>query len=391
MGHTDETISYTKTIYKTDSADRLRFVTVTAQGNMVCQESGLFDGKATQHWSVSKAKNIGKKNETTPEWQAILDAKAKINKKLKAEYFETQGEAIETAYVSPMLAYSSDLYIDEITYTEGEVFVQPKLDGMRCIKDKGSMKSRKNRDIETLPDIAALLPESNIVLDGELYSHGASFQEVMKMVKKVGPETHKIKYHVYDTISDKPFVVRFGELLELVKEMGPNSPIRIVPTFPVSSREEIDMCHAKFLEAGYEGTMIRWGNESYEIDKRSKHLLKHKDFKDMACTIVDVVPSEKRPDLGVVHCRLNEKKWLHKSGTGTILRVSDTEMEVKNGEVVFDYPEFGCGMKFSHEEREDILANKYEYIGQTAEIRYFEETDDGIPRFPVCVGFRLDK
>ena len=24
-------------------------------------------------------------------------------------------------------------------------------------------------------------------------------------------------------------------------------------------------------------------------------------------------------------------------------------------------------------------------------IRFFEYTDDGLPRFPVCVGFRLDK
>jgi hypothetical protein len=34
---------------------------------------------------------------------------------------------------------------------------------------------------------------------------------------------------------------------------------------------------------------------------------------------------------------------------------------------------------------------KEEYIGQTAEVRFFEYTDGGIPRFPVCVGFRLDK
>jgi hypothetical protein len=38
-----------------------------------------------------------------------------------------------------------------------------------------------------------------------------------------------------------------------------------------------------------------------------------------------------------------------------------------------------------------MLAMKGEYIGQTAEVRFFEYTDGGIPRFPVCVGFRLDK
>ncbi len=30
-------------------------------------------------------------------------------------------------------------------------------------------------------------------------------------------------------------------------------------------------------------------------------------------------------------------------------------------------------------------------MGKTAEIRFFEYTEDGIPRFPVAVGIRLDK
>ena len=34
---------------------------------------------------------------------------------------------------------------------------------------------------------------------------------------------------------------------------------------------------------------------------------------------------------------------------------------------------------------------KLDSKGKTAEIRFFEYTDDGLPRFPVCVGIRLDK
>ena len=47
-------------------------------------------------------------------------------------------------------------------------------------------------------------------------------------------------------------------------------------------------------------------------------------------------------------------------------------------------------MKFPHKFREEVLINKEDYIGSTAEIRFFEYTDDGAPRFPVCVGIRLD-
>jgi hypothetical protein len=48
-------------------------------------------------------------------------------------------------------------------------------------------------------------------------------------------------------------------------------------------------------------------------------------------------------------------------------------------------------MKFSHDEREEFLANKINYIDKISEVRFFEYSDTGVPRFPVCVGFRLDK
>ncbi len=48
-------------------------------------------------------------------------------------------------------------------------------------------------------------------------------------------------------------------------------------------------------------------------------------------------------------------------------------------------------MKFSHDFRKEFLLNKKDYIGKVAELRFFEFSDEGVPRFPVCVGFRLDK
>jgi DNA ligase 1 len=47
--------------------------------------------------------------------------------------------------------------------------------------------------------------------------------------------------------------------------------------------------------------------------------------------------------------------------------------------------------KESHKEREEILSNKIDYVGKIANIRFFEYTDDGLPRFPVFYGFYLDR
>jgi len=180
----------------------------------------------------------------------------------------------------------------------------------------------------------------------------------MKLIKKyVEGETEKIKYHVYDLVADLPFEERYNLLKDCVKDC-PN--IELVPTYYITSEEELLQFHQQFISEGYEGTMIRHSEEGYQVNKRSSQLLKYKDFLDETYECIDIVPSESRPEQGVVVCKTN---------AGTT---------------------FNCGMKFSHAQRELLLKNKGEYIGQIAEVRFFEYTDSGLPRFPICFGFRLD-
>ena len=155
-----------------------------------------------------------------------------------------------------------------------------------------------------------------------------------------------------------PFSERYA-LLKALVEAEESPYLELVPTYKVTSFDEVVAWHRYFLENGYEGTMVRWGDEDYKTNGRSSNLLKCKDFLDEACKVVDVIPSVRRPEQGVLQCELNGKQ-------------------------------FGCGARLSHDERIEMLKNKENYIGQTAEIRFFEYSEDGIPRFPVCVGFRLD-
>lgn len=137
--------------------------------------------------------------------------------------------------------------------------------------------------------------------------------------------------------------------------------IKIVPTYKVNE-EDVATYHSKFLEKGYEGSMIRHGKDGYKINGRSDALLKYKDFIDETWTIIDVEPAEQRPEWGV------------------------PVFEAVTGE------KFRAGTKMSHDERKALLQNKGNFIGQTAEVRFFEYTDGGlIPRFPLMVGIRLDK
>ncbi len=343
-------------IFKKDSKGKIRQLTVSALNGELVQSSGLLGGAEVEHRSLATAKNVGRSNETTAQEQAVKEAHALIEKKLKEGYHTTQVAAETSQTLLPMLAYDIKKYENKVEW--GHAYLQPKLDGMRCLSTQTQKISRKNRPIETMGHID--LPPEGIV-DGELYVHGKSFQENMKLIKKYREgESEHVRYWVYDMVSDKPFPQRMQILHNMHKRMDKRSGWVVTPTYKVNSWKEVNDLHQKFIQAGYEGSILRWGEEGYVCNKRSKFLLKKKDFIDEAYRIVDVEPSKKDPEQGIFICE---------GGAGR----------------------FGCGMKFSHEERKEILQNKENYINKTAEIRFFEYTDDGLPRFPVCVGIRLDK
>lgn len=371
---------YSKSIYKLDTHRKVRVLHVYTKGADLVQESGLLDGEKITHRKTCKGKNIGKSNETTPEQQAHIEAAAKIVDKMKSEYFETVEEAELGSIVLPMLAEDYKKKSGKIDWTR-PVFVQPKLDGQRALcffdgKQTGEGKerearagflSRDGRAITTMSHIEDLLCSKlkvpNVILDGELYAHGLSFQENMKLIKKVRPgETEKVCYHVYDLISPDPFATRMAMLADIVSSVNSESLV-LVTTEQINSEDDLKRHHALFIGDGYEGSIVRHSDKGYEVNRRSSNLLKYKDFLDLSLPILDIRPSQSVPTQGY--------PVFHWEGA------KDNELK--------------AGMRFSHAEREDFLVNKEKYIGKTAELRFFEYSDEGVPRFPVCVGLRLDK
>lgn len=347
-----------KKIYKKDNKNKLRVYQTHTLGDLLIQETGLVDGTLVRNEVECKPKNTGKKNATTGAEQAVLEMNARIKKKLREGYFTSMEEAKHSVVMLPMLA----LDYKKVKKIEYPCHAQPKLDGMRCLASK-DMRSRKGVEIETMGHIGPSIDAISATIDGELYAHGLSFQENMKLIKKrrdkVGdePGTIDVFYHVYDMVSDKPFKERYDTLYHIVKGLP---FVKAVETIVIYKEEDLKEYHQKNIERGYEGTIIRCGETGYELNKRSKSLLKYKDFIDNAYEIVDIIPSDRRPEQGLVVC--------------------------KHGDQTFK-----ATPKMTHKEKEELLTNKADYIGKMAEIRYFEETDSGLPRFPVCYGFRLDK
>lgn len=353
---------YCKTIYKKDTSGKIRYLTVNTQDGELQQISGVMHtDNPIVHSKMCEGKNIGRSNETTPKEQAELEAKSIVSEKLRLGYFETIQEAQEKGgkdFLLPMLAKD---YKKEAKKVKFPCYAQPKLDGMRGLGNDEGITSRTGKPVETVNhiDLSFLGDE---VIDGEIYEHGESFQGIMRKVKKYRQgETEKLKYHVYDLVSDLPFPQRLLKLHALVQGCD---NIELVHTLRINSEEELFEIHKQNLVNGYEGTMVRHSEEGYHVNKRSSQLLKYKDFLDESYEIVDVFPFEARPEQGMFVCEINV-----------------------NGKI----NHFKTNMKMSHSERENILTNASDYIGKKAEVRFFEFSEDGIPRFPVCVGFREDK
>lgn len=352
-----------KTLYKKDSKGKLRVWKIFAKGAELVQKAGLLDGKLVENSKLCTGKNIGRSNETSPEEQARLELVSTWKSKKDEGYFETIDEVNETEVILPMLAKSYGDEKKKIDWTN-DVFEQPKLDGMRCLAHiKGgnvTLVSRDGKIISTVEHISQDLSSviEDVILDGELYAHGLNFQENMRLIKKYRPgETEKVKFHVYDVVSKETFYDRLMKATIIISSL---KTCQLVDTVLISNEKELIKWHSINLANGFEGSIIRHGTEGYKVNGRSSNLLKYKDFQDIACKVIDIVPAEQRPEQGVPVLEYKGKTFM-------------------------------AGMKFSHAERAEWLVNKTKYIGKTAEIRFFEYSEDGIPRFPVCVGIRLDK
>jgi len=347
-------------LYKSDQKQRIRTLEIIALNGRLIQISGLINGKKVENSKLCKPKNIGKSNSTSSITQAFIEADALVTKKLSEGYFKTIDDARLTEVILPMLAKEYGKEQHKIDWSK-PVFVQPKLDGMRALSlSDDNLISRKNKSINTLAHLQSEISELRRlgidIPDGEVYAHGLTFQENMKLIKKYRPgETEKVCYHIYDHINSLTFKERF-DILQLAFMGTTFKYLELVKTFQIFSEEQLKKFHRQFLAEGYEGTIIRHGDEPYKVNGRSSNLLKYKDFKDMDAEVIDVVPSDARPEQGVIVCK-----------------------------------GFKANLKFSHKEREEILTNKKDYIGKIANIRYFEMTDEKVPRFPVCIGFHEDR
>ena len=270
--------------------------------------------------------------------------------------------------IKPMLAYKLNQH--KINFKEF-IYMQPKLDGVRCLFTKDGAFSRTGKQFMNVKHIEESLKdyfEQNpaMVLDGELYNHNLrnDFEKIISLVRKQKPtdedrsEARKLtQYHVYDyTNTSMSNMVNYKyRLNQLTCSDIYTSSIHYVESRRVKSMKQAKDFHIRKLAEGYEGSILRT-NTPYKHG-RSWGLMKFKDFHDAEATIVD-----------------------YQEGKGKRLgTIGKFIMQDDDGNV------FGCppGKGYNYSDMKCMLENIHKYMGQQATFTYFERTKAGSYRHPL--------
>jgi DNA ligase-1 len=351
-------------LYKYSTRKQIQEWSIVVDGDSFYTIEGIQGGKLTTSLpTVCTGKNIGRSNETTPEQQAVLEARAKWQKKVDKGYNEILTD--EEKFFQPMLANdakeSKDLDFKKRT------FVQPKLDGLRADNEGNKLMSRNGKPYVACPH----LYQDKTRLDGELYTHEYKddFNKIVSLCKKAKPtddelaeSARKVEMWVYDFPNHNgPFSERYSALAKHIAS-NPQRGIVIVPTYEVFSWDDVRKYHEQFLAEGYEGTIIRIDLGPYE-NKRSKQLLKYKDFVDAEFKIVGY-----------------EEGIGGRTGTIGFFVMEDA-----------DGKQFKSNVKGNFDYLKQVWKDRDTYIGKSATVKYFnltplkEDGTGGVPRFPYII------
>ena len=275
----------------------------------------------------------------------------------------------------PMLAYPVS---DKPINYEDKVFMQPKLDGVRCviqaeqvnhfsrpIQYKVKAYSRTGKEWKNIQHVLEQLVPffqkyPNVILDGELYNHDFkdNFEKIISMVRKTKPtpearveSAENVQFHCYDMIDETmTFEDRYNFVFDKLRD---SYSVRTVVTTPIPNQFEAEEMHEVNMNSGFEGSILRT-NDTYAC-KRSHNLRKFKDFHDTEATITG---------------------WVEGKGKriGTIGKFLAVDSEGN---------EFGMPVMDKFKYLQDNFKLMQGYVGKTATFTYFERTKANSYRHPL--------
>jgi DNA ligase-1 len=374
----DEGFLVHPTLYKLDSLGKLRGWRMERDGSRYRTCAGLIGGKfAVSGWTQARAASCA-----SDEEQAIFEVKASYKHQLDREYHDNADSVDVPKMIEPMLAK---------TYTTfpGAGTFDPKFDGIRCIAVDAGLFSRQGQPITAVPHIHAALAQLFVnhpeaVIDGELYNHDLreDFGAISSIVRKKNPTAEQLataekvmQYHVYDLVTGTgDRWERKAQLAAMLDEANiPSDWIQIVIGERIRDELQLKQAYGKAIGDGYEGGIFAPDGYEYEVGRRSKGLLKMKEF------ITEEFQLEALLE--------GQGNWAGAAKTA-VLRNGPEFADVVNP--TFGKGKFGAGIRGSYGAGVQLLFDAHRITDKsTATVRYFMRSPDGVPRFPVVVDIQF--
>ena len=389
-----------------DAKGKIRVVEMSASWDENLHAFGIYrttyqyGGKRTEQPNIYIEK--GKAARTLKE-QLDLEYKSNMKKYLDKGYklleenidnysekqlHEIIGDVVtdSSGFAKHMLAKQADKVKDSSIEKVKTWIVSRKIDGVRCSfywKDgevKSASRGGGDYDPSTYqlrehPKLRALLSEHpGWILDGELYKHGKSLQQISgaARMEKTAGGCDWLEYYIYDVmIPDAPFEDRLkclNDIKDILNlDFNPEREweedelrIQMVPHEVVTGsnkKEQIMNLHNQYVAEGWEGCVARDASKPYKYGGRGQEMVKFKMYQDAEFEI---------------------------TGLSEGLRPEDMCFTLKTEEGI----EFKAKPMGSRELKEQYREDLDKLVGKMATVKFFYLSDEGTPLQPVLKAIR---
>jgi len=309
----------------------------------------------------------------------------------------------------PMLAPNDKIELGDIKYP---LLASTKLDGYRCIFNKGEMVTRSLKQVqnkqlrEKFADLIQYTKDNNLILDGEIYSHEITFQELNKYFMSEDFESERsikrygevltmpdhVKFYIFDAVKNNNFDMEFQDRLlycEDVAELFPDTTV-LVNQERVEAKGEIEEMFEKVLEQGYEGLILKDPRGKYKCGRgtvKEGLIYKVKPFLTFDAKIIGVGQST------VVDP--NAEKKTNELGRSVTSKKKGDRIPIEMAcefHVMYEGLLVKPVLAMTNEEKIKVWKNREQYIGRMIEYKGMLVGAKDVPRHPVFEGrYRDDK
>lgn len=373
------------------------------KGYVIQRSYGQVQGKTTLSPAIVVDRTKQKRNwkeqytlQFNSEVKKFLDKGYKEVEKHPNEYTEEElrdlyGSVATNQYgiIKPMLAKQSE----KVTNTKifDKVWIgSRKINGTRCLMywDGKEIQTASRggehynaatshlREDPVLREIFQSNP--TLILDGELYKHGKSLQQISgaARMEKNAYDCDWLEYWIYDCIHLDELETKASDRIAWLNSLAetynfgfnPNKEweegelqVQFVPQVEVTGWDNMKKLHDEYVSEGFEGLVIRDPAKPYKPNGRTNDMIKIKQYIDETFKVVGY-------ELGL-------------RGSEDMCFIC----EMKDGRTFKAMP---LGDRSVKAEYIDNFEEKYN--GHLGDCKYFELSDEGIPCQPKFLAFRFD-